>query len=166
MRRMPPLASARFALIASLLVGPGCFGPRVASYEVTQLPPQPVKAVSLEIDPTPPYIVGQERIHEIVRALRPGLSRYGIQVVEHGQQGAPALIGVVESYEPGTDSTPFKRAGRGVFRARWRLVDAFGVTLGECRTEATNRRALVLQTDWGSAMEDTGYRLGQFLSKR
>jgi hypothetical protein len=33
----------------------------------------------------------------VLNALHPGLARYGIRVVEHGQKGAPALIGQVES---------------------------------------------------------------------
>lgn len=149
------------ALVLAVL----CAGCRVAGLNVTQALRQPVRVVSLEIEATPLSEVGPQDREAVLNALYPGLVRYGIRVVEHGQEGAPALIGQIEAYSPGRERGVFTPGKRGVFRARWRLVDASGVTLGECRTEAKTRDDIVW-ADFYMVMEDTGYRLGQFLWSR
>jgi hypothetical protein len=153
---------ARRCGLGTLLLALLLAGCRVAGLEVTQRVSAPVRVVSLEIDPTPPYNIGPEARDAVLNALHPGLVRYGIRVVDHGQEGAPALIGQVEYYDPGGNMGAFTP---GEFRARWRLVDASGVTLGECRTDAKTRNDIVY-ADFYMVMEDTGYRLGQFLWSR
>ncbi|HTO54084.1 MAG TPA: hypothetical protein VMR50_11910 [Myxococcota bacterium] len=155
----------RRALVVGAALAIACGSPWPASYEPIQPVSRPVDAVSLEIDPTPPYIVGPDQIQEILRALDPGLARYGVSVVPAGTANAPRLVGQVEFYDPGVDPEPGRWPHAGTFRARWRLLDAGGVVLGECKTEAKSG-VTTLGPSWAEAMEDSGFRLGEFVRGR
>lgn len=76
------------------------------------------------------------------------------------------LIGHIETFKPGLErhrnEYGVMNVDRGDFSARWRLEDASGVTLGECRTTGSTSMGPAV-VEWGDLLQGVGENLAKFL---
>jgi hypothetical protein len=137
--------SLRGAILALALgLAAGCATARTDVFEPLR---EPVRRVSLTFDPVEGAT--QAELDELALAIARPLIVAGIDVVPHGRDGAPELIGHVGDYRPGVH-----------LRAGWLLLAPNGDTLGQCRTDF----GISASSDWGDVVQGTGQALAAFLA--
>jgi len=116
---------------------------------VLQPLPEPVRRVSVAIDPVPN--VPQSELDGLAQAIAKPLILAGVAVVPRGP-GIPELLGHASDYRPDLHLT-----------ALWQVIGPDGATIGQCRTDFGVALG-VSGTDWGDVVQGTGDALAEFLA--
>jgi len=117
---------------------------------VLQPLPEPVRRVSIAIDPVPN--VAQSELDGLAQAIAKPLILSGVAVVPPGPL-IPELLGHATDYRPDLHLT-----------ALWQVVQPDGTTIGQCRTDFGV--SVEGTFDWGDVVQGTGAALAEFLAAR
>ena len=101
---------------------------------------EPVGKVSLSVT-SAPGVMTDAQAAQLRPALTSALASGGVRLAARGEPGVNELEGVVEEYKTGNRALRYffgiVGAGVGRFRSDWRVKNAAGADIGECRVDGS-----------------------------